>query len=214
MQPLLQAVIQPLRWQGQLLHWGPFYTCQQQLQHWQCQIRRPAVILGWSLGGQLATLLALRCQALALITLASNGCFVEGAYPGMPAQQFQQFRQQYQHQPQIAQRRFVQLQCLGGSKDTRLRQQLSHYQLSDRPQMLALAQLDWLQHCDVWPVWRALPYGLRHLALFAQHDALVPTAVADALPGAVIIPGQHACVLQHPNSIAQPVVSWCRQALE
>jgi malonyl-CoA O-methyltransferase len=81
-------------------------------------------LMGWSLGGMLATLLASRYpeRCSSLITLASNACFVQRAnWPSaMPQKTFDDFYGLFQQQPTLCLKRFHGLQCRGDSNERHL----------------------------------------------------------------------------------------------
>ena len=100
------------------------------------------VIIGWSLGGQLATLLVDQIQQQyaepkVLITLASNPCFVAQAdwTTAMPVETFIQFKKSFEQDAITTLKRFGLLVCQGTSsakKDFVAMQKLI------RPQPIAL----------------------------------------------------------------------------
>jgi pimeloyl-[acyl-carrier protein] methyl ester esterase len=100
------------------------------------------VIIGWSLGGQLATILINQIQQQyaeqkVLITLASNPCFVAQAdwMTAMPVESFMQFKQSFEQDAITTLKRFGLLVCQGASsakKDFIAMQKLI------RPQPIAL----------------------------------------------------------------------------
>ena len=82
------------------------------------------MIIGWSLGGQLATLLADQIskqyhQQKILITLASNPCFVESCienaewHTAMPQATFQSFKQSFQQDAIATLKKFGFMVCQG-----------------------------------------------------------------------------------------------------
>lgn len=139
------------------------------------------VILGWSLGGQLATLLANQIQQQyadqkVLITLASNPCFVAQAdwMTAMPVEAFMQFKQSFEQDAISTLKRFGLLVCQGASsakKDFVAMQKLI------RPQPIALLRdgLQLLEQLNLVELYKN--YQGRQLHVFAEHDALVPYQV-------------------------------------
>ncbi|WHP07692.1 MULTISPECIES: hydrolase [Acinetobacter] len=139
------------------------------------------VIAGWSLGGQLATLLVDQIQQQyaeqkALITLASNPCFV--AQPdwttAMPVETFFAFRQSFEQDAIITLKRFGLLVCQGASsakKDFLAMQKLI------RPQPIALLKqgLQLLEQLNLVSMYKN--YQGHQLHVFAAFDALVPYQV-------------------------------------
>ena len=139
------------------------------------------VIIGWSLGGQLATILVNQIQQQyaeqkVLITLASNPCFVAQAdwMTAMPVESFMQFKQSFEQDAITTLRRFGLLVCQGASsakKDFVAMQKLI------RPQPIALLRdgLQLLEQLNLVEIYKN--YRGRQLHVFAEYDALVPYQV-------------------------------------
>lgn len=139
------------------------------------------VIIGWSLGGQLATLLVDQIQQQyteqkVLITLASNPCFVAQAdwTTAMPVETFIQFKQSFEQDAITTLKRFGLLVCQGASsakKDFVAMQKLI------RPQPIALLRdgLQLLEKLNLVELYEN--YQGRQLHVFAEYDALVPYQV-------------------------------------
>ncbi|MDH0030790.1 MULTISPECIES: hydrolase [unclassified Acinetobacter] len=139
------------------------------------------VIVGWSLGGQLATLLVNEIQQQydeqkALITLASNPRFV--AQPdwttAMPVETFFAFKQSFEQDAITTLKRFGLLVCQGASsakKDFLVMQKLI------QPQPIALLKqgLQLLEQLNLVSMYKN--YQGRQLHVFAEHDALIPYQV-------------------------------------
>ena len=139
------------------------------------------VIIGWSLGGQLATILVNQIQQQyaeqkVLITLASNPCFVAQAdwMTAMPVETFMQFKQSFEQDAITTLRRFGLLVCQGASsakKDFVAMQKLI------RPQPIALLRdgLQLLEQLNLVEMYKN--YQGKQLHVFAEYDALVPYQV-------------------------------------
>ena len=139
------------------------------------------VIVGWSLGGQLATLLVDQIQQQyaeqkVLITLASNPCFVAQAdwMTAMPVETFIQFKHSFEQDAISTLKRFGLLVCQGASsakKDFVAMQKLI------RPQPIALLRqgLKLLEQLNLVEFYEN--YQGKQLHVFAEHDALVPYQV-------------------------------------
>ncbi|EKU59949.1 alpha/beta hydrolase family protein [Acinetobacter sp. WC-323] len=150
---------------------------QQQVEH----AMKFDVIIGWSLGGQLATLLVDQiwkkyAEQKVLITLASNPCFVAQAdwTTAMPVETFMQFKQSFEQDAISTLKRFGLLVCQGASsakKDFVAMQKLI------RPQPIALLRqgLELLEQLNLVEWYKN--YQGRQLHVFAEHDALVPHQV-------------------------------------
>jgi len=139
------------------------------------------VIIGWSLGGQLATILVNEIQQQyaeqkVLITLASNPCFVAQAdwMTAMPVETFMQFKQSFEQDAITTLKRFGLLVCQGTSlakKDFVAMQKLI------RPQPIALLRdgLQLLEQLNLVEMYKN--YQGKQLHVFAEYDALVPYQV-------------------------------------
>ena len=139
------------------------------------------VIIGWSLGGQLATILVNQIQQQyaeqkVLITLASNPCFVAQAdwMTAMPVESFMQFKQSFEQDAITTLKRFGLLVCQGTSsakKDFVAMQKLI------RPQPIALLRdgLQLLEQLNLVEMYKN--YQGKQLHVFAEYDALVPYQV-------------------------------------
>ncbi|MCY6411787.1 hydrolase [Acinetobacter sp. VNH17] len=139
------------------------------------------VIVGWSLGGQLATLLVNQIQQQydeqkALVTLASNPRFV--AQPdwttAMPVETFFAFKQSFEQDVISTLKRFGLLVCQGASsakKDFLVMQKLI------QPQPIALLKqgLQLLEQLNLVEIYKN--YQGHQLHVFAEFDALVPYQV-------------------------------------
>lgn len=139
------------------------------------------VIIGWSLGGQLATILVNQIQQQyaeqkLLITLASNPCFVAQAdwMTAMPVETFMQFKQSFEQDAITTLKRFGLLVCQGASsakKDFVAMQKLI------RPQPIALLRdgLQLLEQLNLVEMYKN--YQGKQLHVFAEYDSLVPYQV-------------------------------------
>ncbi|USA55592.1 hydrolase [Acinetobacter sp. C32I] len=139
------------------------------------------VIIGWSLGGQLATLLVDQIQQQyaepkVLITLASNPCFVAQAdwTTAMPVETFMQFKQSFEQDTITTLKRFGLLVCQGASS---AKTDFVAMQKLIRPQPIALLRdgLELLEQLKLVELYEN--YQGRQLHVFAEHDALVPYQV-------------------------------------
>jgi len=143
--------------------------------------RRFDVIMGWSLGGQLATLLVQQLEQQfseqkILISLASNPCFVaQSAWESaMPEDTFIQFKQSFQQDAVATLKRFGFLVCQGtdsAKKDfVQMQKMIKPQSVSRLEQGLVLLEqlnlTETLAH-----------YTGQQLHVFAQQDALVPCEI-------------------------------------
>ncbi len=140
-----------------------------------------SVLIGWSLGGTLATELTRLCpeKVTGLVTIASSPCFVER--PDWPAamtiETFQRFTADFAESPALAFRRFQSLQVKGDWQHKSLTQKMRSTLL---PNVETLGQLrialGWLIELDARAALQALQVPSLHL--LGAADALVPTQVA------------------------------------
>jgi malonyl-CoA O-methyltransferase len=141
-----------------------------------------AVYVGWSLGGQLASELALHHaeRVTAIVTVCSNPRFVaaDDDWPGMDAIAFSEFCAGVVADPGSALRRFDSLQVSGALQQRELLRQL---QRQDRLPASAglLGGLQWLQALDQRAALPALEQPQLHL--LGECDGLVPATVARSL---------------------------------
>lgn len=183
------------------------------------------VLVGWSLGGMLATRLAHRNsqKVKALITIASNAVFVaRDDWPeAMEPATFAQFYRDFEADAAATWTRFCALQALGDRKRKVVAPYLRQ-QTPPRPDQQAVwAQgLFWLEQLDNRNV--LAQSSLPQYHLFGAADALVPTAAADRLrdllpPAAeveVLPQTAHAPHLAEPEVIAQKILNWLAPPLD
>ena len=145
------------------------------------------VIIGWSLGGQLATLLADQIskqyhQQKILITLASNPCFVESCienaewHTAMPQATFQSFKQSFQQDAIATLKKFGFMVCQG-VKTTK--EDFATLQSLIQPQNLDILKqgLNCLEQLNNVSILKN--YAGHHYHLFAKQDFLVSYKVAE-----------------------------------
>lgn len=144
----------------------------------------PGLILGWSLGGALATKYLARTEnpnCLGLITVATNPCFVvrEDWPCAMPEVVFAEFSALVESGDLSALvRRFRFLLTQARSELSRLKEL---YTAETLPSIVALRSgLALLQTLDVRQAWSTLK--VPHLHVFGCNDALVPIAVSERTP--------------------------------
>src|SRR5690606_30078596 len=138
-----------------------------------------AVLLGWSLGGALALAFNGRVpgRCAALMTLASNPCFVERDdwSHAMAAPAFEQFQNELTQNPAATLRRFLALQVRGGDEERDLLRWLRTVESCGASDATLVWGLKLLRDIDA----RA---ALQHCAIPGLHvlgnaDALVPMTV-------------------------------------
>lgn len=176
-----------------------------------------SVVIGWSLGGQIATLLAAHAQCR-LVTLASNPrfCTDDTWVNGMAAEMFARFCEQQQQQPRQNLQQFA---ALAGLHDAhpdsrqlikRLKAQLT---LDDKATDTAHAlHLHWLQTLDTRVLLSAL--SVPQLHVFGANDALIPASMPAQLHLSthaqlhVVAGASHLLPLTHSQTCAQVLDAW------
>ncbi|GIZ12652.1 alpha/beta fold hydrolase [Pseudomonas sp. NCCP-436] len=187
--------------------------------HWlaELQARLPegCWLGGWSLGGMLATALAVQrgARCCGLVSLASNARFVAADdWPGMSAETFAAFRQGCAVNSAATLRRFA-LLCTQGAAEPRGLSRSLQSRLLDADGETLLAGLQVLGALDNR---RALAcFSGPQLHLLAGADALVPVAAAAALQAlpanaqvSVLEGCSHAFVLEQATSVAARIRSF------
>ena len=218
----LQALAAALAEQGWATQFLPLPEHNQQDAYLQTLVQHHpitanSVVLGWSLGGQLASLLAERTQCR-LITLASNPQFCSDsswAY-GMQPDVFEHFYTKQQTQPVQNLQQFAALTGLqDASSHTKahikhLKAQLTH--LSESEQAMHLLHLHWLRSLNTRSVLATLFTPQLHI--WGDVDALIPKHMADALalpPHArthIVTGASHLLPLTHSAECANTIVQW------
>ena len=135
------------------------------------------VIIGWSLGGQLATLLVDQieqhyAEAKILITLASNPCFVvqDAWQTAMPQATFQSFKQSFNEDAIATLKRFGYMVCQGVASS---KADFVNLQSLIQPQSLQRLQqgLVLLEQLNVTDILKN--YTGKQYHIFAEQDVLV-----------------------------------------
>lgn len=188
------------------------------------QIPVGSLVLGWSLGGLVATQIALeypeKVRALALV--ASSPCFVGSEdWPGMAPLVLQQFAAALAKDVALTIDRFLAIQALGSATARQeiklLKQALLTLPL---PQAAALAGgLKVLAEDDLRP--RLAELQMPVAGCFGRLDSLVPVAMLQhlqlLLPNAAltILPkASHAPFISHPLEFSQWLQHWTQSLLD
>lgn len=145
-------------------------------------IKQPAIYLGWSLGGLVATQMALQFpeKVLGLITVASSPYFVEqlaNEWPGIKEHVLASFHQQLSEDATKTIRGFLKIQAMGSPQirqDLKLITELVMAHNLPSQQVLD-DSLTLLSDCDLRPTLNNITQPF--LRLYGQNDSLVPKAV-------------------------------------
>lgn len=174
-------------------------------------------LVGWSLGGMLATALAAQRQSACagVISYASNACFVAREHwpLAMPVDIFTEFRQLCSDDLATGLKRFA-LLCSQGSEQARQLSRQLHALVQVEKLASALAGLDLLAELDNRNAIRT--FAGPQLHLFAEADALVPPSAANALRGlnphatVELLGHSHASVVAEPQVLAQSIVAFIK----
>ncbi len=172
---------------------------------------QPALVLGWSLGGLLATALALRhpVAVRALVTVASSPCFIaKPDWPNaMPAAVFSGFAQALHTDWQVVVERFLALETLGSPNEkAELRWLRAQIYQHGKPDPAALQSgLTMLETIDLRAQLGQLT--MPSLWIGGRRDRIVPPlairAAGELCGGRTeILAAAHAPFLTHPEHIA------------
>ncbi|MGK3142446.1 pimeloyl-ACP methyl ester esterase BioH [Pantoea sp. C2G6] len=177
-----------------------------------------AIVVGWSLGGLVATQLALRApeKVAALITVASSPCFTATEnWPGIKPETLQNFQQLLSSDFQRTVERFLALQTLGTETARADARQLKQVVLSQPMPEVAVLEggLAILHEVDLRDALPAIT--LPFLRLYGALDGLVPRRIAAELdemlpdsPSWVIDKAAHAPFISHPELFCQHLVNF------
>lgn len=146
------------------------------------KITSNSYLLGWSLGGMLAMLLAQRANinVRGVISIGYNPCFVKNEHwaLGMPEDQFESFFAQMSANPQKTLNRFFSLQVQSASESKAIlkrlkaiNEEVSHSHLLNN---LSFLRTD----CSV----SIKSLNVKSLHFFGELDKLAPVGLADRLP--------------------------------
>lgn len=183
-------------------------------------IKKPAIYLGWSLGGLIATQMAKQYpdEVLGLITVASSPLFVEQnqpLWPGIKSSVLENFHLQLADNTEKTLRNFLKIQAMGSPhirQDLRLITQLvmSH----DLPNKDVLANsLHLLSDSDLRQQISSIPQPF--LRLYGKNDSLIPhpviEAISDLAPNSSQFTFEHAShapFISHLEPFYQQLMAW------
>ncbi|WP_409158710.1 pimeloyl-ACP methyl ester esterase BioH [Pectobacterium sp. B2J-2] len=182
-----------------------------------------AVWLGWSLGGLVASQIALRApsQVEKLITVASSPCFsAQDNWPGIKPDVLQGFQQQLSEDFQRTVERFLALQTLGtdsARQDARLLKSVVLEQPMPSVEVLN-GGLDILRQADLRQSLAALTQPF--LRVYGALDGLVPRKVASLLDqqwpdsSSLVIPkAAHAPFISHPDAFVEAIMAFSQRTI-
>ncbi|RLM25161.1 pimeloyl-[acyl-carrier protein] methyl ester esterase [Brenneria alni] len=180
-----------------------------------------AIWLGWSLGGLVASQIALNAprRVSGLITVASSPCFsAREEWPGIKSEVLHGLQQQLSEDFQRTVERFLALQTLGtvtARQDARLLKRVVLEQAM--PPVEALnGGLEILRRADLRQPLTSL--SLPFLRLYGALDGLVPRRVAGLLDqlwpqscSAVIPKAAHAPFISHPDAVVEQLLAFSQR---
>ena len=176
-----------------------------------------AIWLGWSLGGLVASQIALQHpqRVLALVTVASSPSFsAHGDWPGIKPEVLSGFQQQLSDDFQRTVERFLALQTMGTESARQDARALKSTVLSlPMPSIAALnGGLEILKTADLRQPLAALP--MPFLRLYGRLDGLVPRKIVPLLDtmwekseSIVFEKAAHAPFISHPHDFCQPLLA-------
>jgi pimeloyl-[acyl-carrier protein] methyl ester esterase len=158
------------------------------------QFSHPVALLGWSLGGLIATQIAANFpeKVTHLINLAASPCFLaQPNWNGLNPELLARFQQQLLRSPKRTLEKFIALQTLGTKsafEDSRFLRQLIGQQPLPSIRVLQCG-LRWLQQSDLRPELMEIPVPV--LMIYGELDHIVP------------VPTTPSITLRHPSSRIQ-----------
>ncbi|MCZ4059950.1 pimeloyl-ACP methyl ester esterase BioH [Pantoea sp. LMR881] len=193
-------------------------TLEEMARHLTPLLPQRAIVLGWSLGGLVATQLALTVpeKLRALITVASSPCFTAyDSWPGIKPETLQGFQQQLSSHFQRTVERFLALQTLGTDSARADARQLKEIVLSQPMPSVDVLEggLDILRQVDLRDALSDI--SLPFLRLYGSLDGLVPRRIAQQLdeqlpssPSVVMEKAAHAPFISHPEPFSQQIMQF------
>jgi len=195
----------------------------------QASLKQPSVIVGWSLGGLIATDLALRYpdKVLGLVTVASSPCFLAkeksvnetgyafNSWPGIQPEVLKMFHQQLAQNTKKTIDGFLKIQAMGSPhvrqdikviRDLVMQYELPHEKTLD--ESLALLETVDLRN-------QLQQINTPTLRLYGKLDGLVPKAAIDLVSNLmpksdvhIFDKASHAPFISHPKAFNEVLLNW------
>lgn len=203
------------------------YTLTKVVDKIQASIEKPSILVGWSLGGLVATDLAIRYpdKVKGLITVASSPCFVAkekcetevARWPGIEPNVLKMFHQQLAQDAKKTIEGFLKIQAMGSPhvrQDIKTIRDLvmQHEQPSTNTLDESLALLETVDLRN-----QLINIEVPCLRLYGKLDGLVPKAVIELITGLmpnsdyhVFDKASHAPFISHPSEFNQILIKWIK----
>ncbi len=196
------------------------YSLENICHHIAQTINQPAIYLGWSLGGLIATQMSLTYpdKVRALISVASSPFFVEQAddhWPGIKPTVLHSFHQQLSQDTVKTINGFLKIQAMGSPQIRRDLKQISQLVMAHSlPNEKTLTDaLTLLSQCDLRT--KLSEVNQPFLRLYGNNDSLVPKAViehvnqlAPASEKYTFHQASHAPFISHLDDFYQVLIRW------
>ncbi|ALO33442.1 pimeloyl-[acyl-carrier protein] methyl ester esterase [Colwellia sp. MT41] len=188
--------------------------------HIEQVIDQPAIYLGWSLGGLIATQMSINYpeKVLALITVASSPYFVEqeqNNWPGIKANVLDSFHHQLAQDTEKTIKAFLKIQAMGSPhirQDLKLISKLVMAHALPSQETLANS-LALLSDCDLRQQLASIQQPF--LRLYGQNDSLVPKTVIEKISLLAVHSdlhvfdhASHAPFISHLDDFYQVLCTW------
>jgi len=184
----------------------------------QQAVAKPAVYIGWSLGGLVASEIALKFpeQVKALVTVASSPCFVEkDDWLGIKPDVLALFHRQLAEDTAKTINNFLKIQAMGSPHlrhDIKLlRELVMQFSMPTKTTLdESLQLLETVDHRQ-----RLVEISMPFLRLYGKLDGLVPRKAIEAItvlsPNSDVVifeQASHAPFISHPNEFHKALTAW------